>query len=405
MSDNISRFMQKWALDAPLFENHMSFIVGPRQTGKTTLVKQYLEKIIPSEAAARYFLWDSRKIRLQLKENPYFFETLERPNSKTPLAFDEIHKMSKWKSYLKGAYDIYRNQFQFIVTGSGRLDTYQRGGDSLAGRYDTYFSFPLTPGEVKGFLPADELTPANILSAPAIDENLMQQWEVCSGFPEPFLKGSATAAMRWWDQYQVRVVEEDVRDLSRIESLDRMKDLLILMPERIASPLSINNIAEDLHCAFPTAKRYIELMNRVFFTFHIPPYSQKISRAIKKEKKAYFYFHSASENPGCRFENMVALLLLKWCAATTERGIGKFDLHYVRDQDRREVDFLITLRNKPYLLIEAKHSETKLTSSLQTYCDKLGVPGLQVVRQPNITMSKPPNAAIVSIHHLAACTG
>lgn len=400
----INKSLAKWSLEDPLFKEHMSFVVGPRQCGKTTMAKTFLKSFDPDKFLQRYFLWDSLTIRKRLRENPYFFESLQVPEKRVSLVFDEIHKMTKWKNYLKGAYDSFRDQFQFIVTGSGRLDHYQHGGDSLAGRYDLYFAYPFTPGEIEGRLPAEGLTIERILEEPAIGDDLMKTWESCSGFPEPFLSGSQNKATRWWDQYQIRVIEEDVRDLSRIESLDRMKDLLQLMPGKIASPLSINNIAEDLRCAHATAERYIKLMQKVFFTFEVPPFSQKISRAIKKEKKNYFYFHSASDDVGDRFENMVALLLLKWCSAATEQAFGSFKLHYIRDQDRREVDFLITKSNRPYLLIEAKHSDLQLTNAIQAYSRLLKVPALQVVRQPNVAIKKD-LGAVVSIHKLVGTIG
>ena len=113
-------------------EKAMVFMAGPRQSGKTKLAQ-----MIADEHANRlYFNWDIPTERIRLIEQPFFFEALERRDHSKPIVvFDEIHKYRDWKNYLKGVYDRFKEEFSFLVSGSGRLDIYQKGGDSLAGRY------------------------------------------------------------------------------------------------------------------------------------------------------------------------------------------------------------------------------------------------------------------------------
>jgi len=118
-----------WALKKPLFEAHMTFILGPRQVGKTSLAQSYLRA--KGLALENYFNYDDLRVRERIRTIPYFFEDLQRPGKRIPLVFDEIHKMRNWKNYFKGAYDSFKNKFQWIVTGSGRLDLFQRGGEAL----------------------------------------------------------------------------------------------------------------------------------------------------------------------------------------------------------------------------------------------------------------------------------
>ena len=396
---DVNRNLTYWALENPLFPNHMSFILGPRQTGKTTLAKNFIGNKVEN-----YFNWDNRKIKNLYRNNPYFFETLQKPNEKIQLVFDEIHKMRKWKDYLKGAFDTYQQEFGFIITGSGRLDLFQKGGDSLAGRYDPYFLYPLTPGEIDGKFPKKLITTQAILSATPISESTLEHWEKTSGFPEPFFTGSEEKTKKWWEQYKIRVTEEDLRDLTKLESVDLMRDLLHLLPERISSPLSLNSLREDLQCSHSTVKRYIRSLSQLFFTFEVPPYYKRIHRAIKKEKKYYYFHHSAVRDPGAKFENMVALLLSKWCSSAREQALGNYELYFLRDQDRREVDFLITLEHTPHILIEAKLSDTQFGSSLTYYGEKLKIPMIQIVRTPDITIKRQGNA-VCSIHQLASICG
>ena len=104
----------------------MIFLSGPRQSGKTTLAEKMIGSSFTNLSYFNYDFIESKKI---LREDPYFFEKDERTDASLPLViFDEIHKHDKWKNYLKGIYDKFHGQYQFLVSGSGRLDTFQKRG-------------------------------------------------------------------------------------------------------------------------------------------------------------------------------------------------------------------------------------------------------------------------------------
>ena len=126
-------------------DKEMVFLSGPRQAGKTTLAKM----IAADFRNSLYWNWDIAADRARLLENPVFFEELKRRDSSTPLVIlDEIHKYRDWKNYLKGLYDGHHEGYRFLVTGSGRLDIYRKGGDSLAGRYLPFHLWPFTIAEL-----------------------------------------------------------------------------------------------------------------------------------------------------------------------------------------------------------------------------------------------------------------
>ncbi|MEK6704308.1 MAG: ATP-binding protein [Bdellovibrionota bacterium] len=382
----------------------MSFIVGPRQSGKTTLALEWLKKSRLSKEG-HYYNCDLPDVRRRFRDGVGWMSALKRHHHRPLLIFDEIHKVRQWKRLLKGVFDQYRDDFQFVVTKSGRLDLFQRGGDSLAGRYDSYFLGPFTPGEIARCVPIDQLTVGGILGVDELDEDLILQWELLGGFPEPFLAGKEALARSWWRNYRIRVTEEDMRDLTRLESVDLMRQILDLLPGKVSSPLSLQSIREDVETSFATVKRYILSLNQLFMTFEVPPYAKKIHRAVKKERKLYFFHHPAVLDAGARFENMVAILLKRWISEQNEKAQGEFGLHYLRDQDRREVDFMLSLDGKPVLLIEVKRSDIQLSSSLRFYAEKLGITGLQVVRQPGVVIKKGNGLAVVSVHRLACALG
>jgi predicted AAA+ superfamily ATPase len=112
----------------------MVFLTGARQVGKTWLS----QKVSPA-----YFNWDTPEVKKAYLKDPYFY----RSENKI-VVFDESHRRKDWKKILKGYYDSPSRQENFIITGSGRFDQYQRGGDSLQGRYDSYKLWPFSYDEI-----------------------------------------------------------------------------------------------------------------------------------------------------------------------------------------------------------------------------------------------------------------
>ena len=176
----------------------MVFMAGPRQAGKTTLAQA-----IASDFADRlYFNWDIATDRARLLGDPYFFAAMERHDTAAPIVvLDEIHKYRDWKNYLKGVYDGFHDKFQFLVTGSGRLDACRKGGDSLAGRYSLFHLWPLTLAELLDRrAPLDDFLRDPLAVVPDEGGAAKDAWlrlARFSGFPEPYALADADVQRRW----------------------------------------------------------------------------------------------------------------------------------------------------------------------------------------------------------------
>ena len=155
------------------------------------------------------------------------------------------------------------------------------------------------------------------------------------------------------------MIREDIRDATGLKRLDDIEALSLLLPSRVGNPLSIESLGRDLEVSFNTVSSWLEVFERFFLCFRLPPWSAKIQRGLKKQTKLFLMDYAQIESSSARFENMVCLELQRAVSSWNEWGWGTFNLYYVRNKDGQEVDFLITDRRKPWLLIEAKESETE----------------------------------------------
>jgi uncharacterized protein len=363
-------------------------LAGPRQAGKTTFAQDIVSKDFTDIV---YFNWDIAKDKSRLINDPVFFTKAPRKStsSKPLVILDEIHKYRNWKNYLKGIYDQFKNDYQFLVTGSGRLEFARKAGDSLAGRFLKFHIFPFTLAELNlSSKPQGSFfdDPLNNFS-PAAENQTKQAfesfWEL-SGFPEPFMNGKKTFWRAWSASYGQQIIRDDLRTIADIRNIDLIETLFALIPSRVGSPLSINNLAEDLQVAFDTAKNWLMLFDAFYLTFRLSPWTAKISRSILKEKKIYLFNYPTIEDESARFENLIALEFLRAVETWNDLGWGKFSIHYLRNKDKQEVDFLIVRNQKPFLLAEVKLSDENPAANLVSFQKDLNVPAVQLVKKEGV---------------------
>lgn len=358
---------------------NMIFLSGPRQAGKTTLAKC----ISFAFTNRLYFNWDIMEDRARLIENPAFFTEAGRKDAAVPLVIlDEIHKYREWKNYLKGIYDRFCEEFKFLVSGSGRLDLYQKGSDSLAGRYFLFHLWPFTiaeAGERRRDIASFLANPLDIdMNEHGRLRELWQRIATVSGFPEPFVSGKENFYRRWSSTYSRQLIREDIRDLTGIKSITEVETLYMLLPSRIGSSISAPSLARDLKVSYNSIQSWLSVFETFFLTISLSPWTAKISRAIQKEKKVYLWDAPRIRDAAARFENMVALELYRAVSCWNDMGFGDFALHFVKNKEQQEVDFLIADGNRPLLLVEAKLMDTHPSAALKKFQSVLRIPAVQL---------------------------
>ena len=333
-------------------DRQMLFLAGPRQVGKTTI----------SEAAAEltdewfYFNWDIQEHRAIIIQGPQTVGNqifIERAREMAPIVvFDEIHKYSRWKTFLKGFFDLYKGKVHIIVTGSAKLDVYQSGGDSLMGRYFPYRVHPLSIAEcIRTTISDREIRPP----APIEASDFEVLWKY-GGYPEPFLKRNDLFYTKWKLTRFKQFFEEDIRDLTQIHELAQLELLSDLLKHQAGQLLNYHNLANKVNVSVNTIRRWISVFERLYYCFLIRPWTKNVTRSLLKEPKLFLWDWSDIDETGARAENFVGSHLLKAVHFWMDRGFGKYKLYFVRDKEKREVDFLVTKNQKPWFLVEVKHS-------------------------------------------------
>ena len=396
----IKRHLEDICFD-PSLGRQMRFISGPRQAGKTTLARHFLSL---NHSERLYYNWDRREIRNAFRSDPSFFESAMREvrsQGRLPwVCFDEIHKMPKWKNILKGSFDEFEEACRFIITGSARLEWFRRSGDSLVGRYFLFRLNPLSLSEVAGntLLEPRPEEPAHGFIERKLDrshteQDLMEQILQYGGFPEPFIKASAAFYRRWQRDFEDDLTREDIRDLTRILAVEHIATLMHILPDRVGAPLSLNALREDVETSYTAVRNAIRAMELTHAVFLLSPYSRKIARSVKKERKLYFSDWGRCREPARRFENYIAAELKTMIELWHDKGIGDFALMYIRTRDGKETDFLITREGKPWCLFEAKLQDEAIARHHFDQAQALGgVPVVQVVHQGGIYKKQKPDA-------------
>jgi predicted AAA+ superfamily ATPase len=336
-------------------QKKMVLLAGPRQAGKTTLSKAIAQEF----GSSTYLSYDSSTDRNVILKEAWL------PSTEL-IILDEIHKMRKWKNYLKGVYDTKQPHQKILVTGSARLEIFNKVGDSLAGRYFLHRLMPLSPSE------CDKV---------GVDYTIDRFLERGS-FPEPFLDEEAVDAERWRLQYTDSLLRIDVLEFDNIQNLNAIRLVFELLREQVASPVSYKSIAEDIGISPHTVKKYIEILEALYVIFRVTPFSQNIARSLLKEPKIYFFDTGLVKGDnGVKFENFVATCLLKHVYSKIDYKAENYSLKYLQTKERHEVDFALVRDKKIEKMIEVKHADHQIHPGLSYFHKKYRIPACQIVKE------------------------
>ena len=352
MKKPLKRYLSSCLLED--LKSKILIITGPRQCGKTTMAKNL-------SLSFDYLNYDERehhKILLQ--------KTWDR--EKKYIIFDELHKKKEWKRWLKGIYDTEGLPPGMIVTGSARLDTYKKMGDSLAGRF---FHFRLHPFDVK------EVTKLKLTDP----ETALNQLLEFGGFPEPYLKPKKVFYGKWKKSQLDMILRQDLISLASVKSLSSIETLVQLLRYRVGSPISYNSLSEDLNCSPKVVKNWLQLLENLYVIFKVNPWHKNIARSLIKAPKYYFYDTAQVRSPSLRLENLTACALLKEIHFRNDVKGEEYQLFYLRNKDKKEIDFLIVKEDQAVCMLEVKNSQDTLSKSFSPFLKSFkNLKAIQIVK-------------------------
>lgn len=380
---------------AALNTSPVVFLNGPRQAGKSTLVKEIAKKDFPAE----YVTFDSTTQIAAATNSP---ESYLRER-KGALIIDEVQLVPDVFRALKTVVDEMRHaqggkiKGRFLLTGSANIMALPKLSDPLVGRMGVLTLYPVSSAEVaegKGdFLErlfAEDFT---------ADKGKRKITDMIRAATFPEISGaSARDCTRWFDGYLTTILQRDVRALAEIAKLNTLPNLLRILANRAGGLVNDADIARDASLNPVTSRNYKTLLKMLFLTFELAPWHRNISKRLIKSPKGYvtdtlllchllqYELEDLEKNRpelfGHALENFVATEFLKLVANNDQR----FDLLHFRTGDNKEVDFVVERPNGQLAGVEVKkrdrvdQSDFKGLQELQALSGKDFVCGVVLYR-------------------------
>lgn len=331
------------AIEPILIKNMQQYpivtVIGPRQSGKTTLVRQ----LFPDKA---YFNFEDPSIQAQVQADPKQFIS-SIPNG---AILDEIQRLPEILSYLQVEVDASQVNGQYILTGSHNFSLHQAVSQSLAGRTAILTLLPLTLGELtqhRMTLKADE--------------------QLLTGFYPRVYQHNLTPNEAYRSYFQT-YIERDIRQIINLKNLHAFQQFMRMCAAQVGQVFNMNNIANDLGIANPTIKAWLSILEASFILYRLEPYYENFGKRLIKSPKYYFTdtglacFLLGIETSeqlqidrlrGALFENMVVMDMVK-----QRLNQGKDpQIFFFRDYTGHEID-IIFQQGSTLTPIEIKSSMT-----------------------------------------------
>jgi len=345
-------------------------VTGPRQSGKTTLLKERFG------CTHRFISLEDPDLRRLIEEDPRGFLTDNPP----PVILDEIQYLPELLHYIKSAIDKDRRPGQWLLSGSQSFSLMQGVSQSLSGRVAILSLLPLSLGEShqSGANPTDlESILENLFSQPTRKADPkpkhpsipLENWILRGGYPEIRLHPEVNRQL-WMAGYIQTYLERDVRQIVNIGDLNTFHRFLRLMAARTGQILNMSNLARDVGMSVPTIKKWISILEASYQLFLLPPHFNNLGKRVIKSPKVYFldtgiasYLMGLHAEEPLRRGPMIGplfetLVVSEWVKAFCHRG-ERPELYYWRSKSGLEVDLIID-RNGRLYPVEIKTTATLL---------------------------------------------
>jgi len=349
-----------------LDQKEVSLLVGPRQAGKTTLMRM-LEK--EQEQRGKRTLFLSMDIE---RERGFFTSqssllqkiSLEVGKERAYIFLDEIQRKENAGLFLKGLYDM-GLPYKFVVSGSGSVELKEKVHESLAGRKRTFEVLPISFEEFVDYSTAYRYEGRLGEFFDLEKEETLRLLDVYmrfGGYPRVITAEIQEEKARIIDEIYRSYLERDILSLLRIEKSDALTGMVRVLAAETGKIIRVSELSVTLGIALPTVKTYLSYLEKTFIVERLTPYFRNIRKEITKSPVIYFHdlglrnyalggFGTPlrADDTGFLFQNLIFHLLRAKISFTGMR------LHYWRTKDRAEVDFVIE-KGEALIPIEVKYA-------------------------------------------------
>jgi predicted AAA+ superfamily ATPase len=366
-----------------LSHKEMSLIIGPRQSGKTTLMEMLKERLDASGEQTLFLNLDIEWDRPHFESQAALVKKmeLELGRQKGYVFIDEIQRKDDAGLFLKGLFDL-KLPYKFILSGSGSLELKQKIHESLIGRKRLFELSTITFEEFINhrteYRYEEDLADFLVIEKDRAWQ-LLTEYMKFGGYPRIIMATEQREKLRLIDEIYRSVLEKDIAYLLKLDKPDVFSALIKILAGQVGQLMNYSELASTLNVSFPTVKKYLWYAQKIFIIELMSPYARNVRKEISKSPVPYFWdlgFRNYSlglfgrlESPiegGFVFENLVFLLLRQ------KLGLKAAKLSFWRTKDKAEVDFVIEA-GKRLIPVEVKYThlkQDKVPVSLRRFIDK-----------------------------------
>jgi len=361
---NVPSLYPRWIeprIDEALLDTPVVLLAGPRQAGKTTLVRQFAER------GLHYLTLDDELTLLSAREDPVgMIRNLDRA------VIDEIQRVPQLLLAIKKSVDEDRRPGRFLLTGSANLMALAAVADSLAGRMETLMLLPLSQSEIEN-RPAnwiDRVFAGEILTAnpPVLGSNLVER-VLRGGYPEAVARPTEKRRTAWARQYIDAIIQRDVRDVAEIDKLDQLPRFLRALAQTAGQMCNYSELGGQVGLDGKTVSRYISVFEQMYLLKRIDVWARNRLKRVVKTPKLQFIdsgllgmltniSHKDVQLDKTGYGHILESFVFGELLKHTTTSDDDYRLLYYRDADKFEVDVVIENSAGQLVGVEVKASAT-----------------------------------------------